>query len=312
MQKHYAVSNWVNNRVNHFSQSKSLRFCLAGILLLYFFMQSGAFVATPYQSVENSLIATNLIMTTYFIHQADPIMNRGGVMKYDIEILNEFLRQVKPFSENLHCALFIDWEDTPDVSIEFVYADFTKTDFSINDYRYFLYRDYLAQHTQFQQILMIDLKDVKYGRDPFELMASMSDKKLFVGTELDRTHYRKYLKYKLKFCFGDLWDKGDSPERIFDAFVFARDKSKKDKTLLINAGIGGGQRSYIMDLLEDMVSMFEALPEGDPKTCNTNMLVFLAAILPFHKQGIVFTGAPFHSPFQSYLEPNSSFAIYHK
>ena len=67
-----------------------------------------------------------------------------------------------------------------------------------------------------------------------------------------------------------------------------------------------------MDVLDDMVSMFEALPEGDPKTCNTNMLVFLTAILPFHKQGLVFTGAPFHSPFQSYLEPNSSFAIYHK
>lgn len=256
---------------------------------------------------------TDVLMSTYFVHQLDPL---GRVrMKKSSNVLYKLHRRTRHFSHRAHIVVFVDWIDLVDkvaeLPIEVVYINKTTVNWSINDYRYFLYLSYLRLNTQYQRALMVDLKDVQYGRDPFELMASMPEKKLFVGSQPDRNKYLAWMGAKAKQCFGGF---STAPQRIREAYHTL--KVDPEKYVLTNAGIFGGDREYVVEILEYMNEIFVKDVNGgkgdNPRGCNANMLVFCGAIWPYYQQGLVFTGSPLHSPFRSYLDPTEAYAIFHK
>jgi len=249
----------------------------------------------------------NLLMTTYFTHQRDPLGR--ATMRMNLTIVYTFLSRTQGFIDNMHVVLFVDWKHIPtDTPIEFIPVDFQGVTNGINDYRYFLYRDYLLEHEQYDRILTVDFKDVKYGRDPFELMASMPEKKLFVGSE-PRKKGAKYLRWmgaKSGNCFGGV---KFAPQRIRNAYHTL--KVSPEDYIFTNAGIFGGDRQYVIEVLDWMVGVFEQYINGT-NPCNSNMIVFCGAIYPYYQQDLVFTGAPLHSPFRSYMTPTPEYAIFHK
>jgi len=257
--------------------------------------------------ISDTSESKNLLMTTYFTHQRDPLGR--ATMRMNLTIVYTFLSRTHHFIDNMHVVLFVDWKHIPtDTPIEFISVDFKDVTNGINDFRYFLYRDYLLEHEQYDRILTVDFKDVKYGRDPFELMSSMPEKKLFVGSE-PRKKGAKYLRWmgaKSGNCFGGV---KFAPQRIRDAYHTL--KVSPQDYIFTNAGIFGGDRQYVMEVLDWMVGIFEQYINGT-NPCNSNMIVFCGAIYPYYQQDLVFTGAPLHSPFRSYMTPTAEYAIFHK
>ena len=73
---------------------------------------------------------------------------------------------------------------------------------SLNDDRYFHYLQYIETHPHLTYILMTDIADVTFLRDPFELMR-MFDHHLFIGEGalLNSIGSSKYLRKTFSKCF---------------------------------------------------------------------------------------------------------------
>jgi len=255
-----------------------------------------------------------IFMTSYFIHMENPLQYEKS-FNFDKKMFKEFYFSISIFISHTDIVIFIDFEQTKFgmeiPGIKFIKVDFTDVRYTINDYRYFLYLDYLKENADYDLALMADISDVRYGRDPFEFFLQRKEK-LFTNEENDWEVYVQWMRQKYFNCYA--MDPNLGPECIRTAMSAVGNNDY----FLSNAGIFGGHIQYVNVVLEEMVELFKELKQPE---CNANMIVFGGVIHKYWKENLVLTGKPLHAPFRSglatfrsslYLRPNSSFVMYHK
>ena len=147
---------------------------------------------------------------------------------------------------------------------------------STNDGRFILYRDYLIEHKEIDQLFMTDLFDVKVNYFP-EL-----DDSLYIANE------------------GRSWNLHN--KWIRDCFDRCGIYGLQGK-IIYNAGVIGGKREVILPFLNELAECLE--PVGE-RNCNMVLVNYLV-----HKMRNVVTGYPLHSEFKRY-QSDSKAAFIHK
>lgn len=159
---------------------------------------------------------------------------------------------------------------------------------SYNDERFYAYHEYLVCHPKVERVFFTDLFDVRFCANPFKLMEKNPEHDLFFGEELmskssSRWMVRKCREMKLQLITG-----GYHPGQV-----------------IYNAGIIGGKRKHILNLLIDMKSIFDKI---HPRY-NANMPVFNFAASRTPSK--IFSGPPLHNKFRSNKVPEGTY-IKHK
>lgn len=256
-----------------------------------------------------------IFMTTYFINKANPLLYKKH-FKFNAKMFRSFYHSISIFTNHTDVVIFIDFDakekfSTERPDIKFININFHGIRYTINDYRYFLYLNYLKENDNYDLVLMADISDVRYGRDPFEFFLQREER-LFTNEENDWEVYVPWMRKKHYDCYGK--DARWGPECIRTAMLGIGNGDY----FLANAGIFGGYIEYIKLVLEEMVELLNELKE--PK-CNANMIVFGGVMHQYWKDDLVLTGPPLHAPFRSGLvpfhntervKPNPSFVMYHK
>lgn len=252
----------------------------------------------------------NLLLSTFFVTQRDP-NHPEAPMNVSMPAIQDFLETTKPFFDKMHVVFFIDFKNPPkDTGIEFIFTEWKGISYSINDYRYMLYLDYMKKHDWYKQVLIIDMKDVKYGRDPW-IYFQESQNSIFIGSqpEIDII----WMKRRQRMCWGNRTKQKVGPEEVKETMSILRRsvmKPQKKIYIMTNAGILGGSYKEIVSIVEDMVNIFET--SNQARKCNSNMVVFATVIYPRWLENKVEWGQPLHSPFREYLPPTPDYVIFHK
>ena len=152
---------------------------------------------------------------------------------------------------------------------------------SLNDDRYFHYLQYVEKQPHLTHILMTDIADVTFLRDPFELMR-MFDHHLFIceGALLKDIGSSEWLHNNIKTCF--------SKDAQLNSSIEWLNRLKP----LYNAGVIGGPRHIMLRFLRMLTALLETLPVKED--CNMAAVNYV-----IHKyfSDIAFTGFPFNSIF---------------
>lgn len=162
-----------------------------------------------------------------------------------------------------------------------------KTPRSVNDERYLCYLEYLQAHPEIQRIFMLDLFDIEFFSNPFDLF--------------DDARYDIY-------CGGDAGEYNDKLNR--KKMVAAFGEAHYEGQIKLNAGVCGGNRDVIMALLQRMQSEFDRLTAAGDRQ-NLNMAVFNKCVYDLHTPERIMYGYPLNSRFKRY-ERHGNFALRHK
>lgn len=265
---------------------------------------------------ERARLTTDVIFTTYFTSKTDPQIRskrrrnlfkylkmwarsrRGGAAREmpGVPQKDEFER-MRLWYESLlsvgckavifHDALseeFTGKWGRPEVQFQHYEL---KTDRSLNDERYYCYIDYLQRHPEVERIFMLDLFDIEFFSNPFDLM--------------DDERYDIY-------CGGDAGEYNNkrNGEKMLQAYSVLHYEGK----IKLNAGICGGNRENVLRLLTTMLDDFEALTQRSVLT-NLNMAVFNKCVYDLFSEDRILFGYPLNSRFKKY-ENHGNFALRHK
>ncbi|NND90873.1 MAG: hypothetical protein HKN42_08395 [Granulosicoccus sp.] len=162
-----------------------------------------------------------------------------------------------------------------------------KTPRSVNDERYQCYLEYLEAHPDIEGIFMLDLFDIEFFSNPFELF--------------DDARYDIY-------CGGDAGEYNDKLNRSKMVAAFG-DAFYEDR-IKLNAGICGGRREPVLELLRTMVAVFDRLSDSG-ELANLNMAIFNKCVYDLHAPERILYGYPLNSRFKKY-ERSGNFALRHK
>jgi len=147
-----------------------------------------------------------------------------------------------------------------------------------NDARFYAYYKYLLEHSSIARVLLTDISDVVFQRNPFELMSLLGDH-VFIGTDVDtipNIFSEPNLREKLALCSGGL---------SIGLMI--------EKDAYYNAGIVAGQRERILSVLALMIAYMDQA--SSEENCNTPALNYVAHRYFFQD---VFTGFPLQSRFR--------------
>ena len=167
-----------------------------------------------------------------------------------------------------------------------------------NDARFYAYYKYLLEHSDITKVLLTDISDVVFQRDPFELMSVVGDW-LYVGTDIDifpTMASMPWIKTRLGSCFGNFTvEEGGELHKLM-----------KMETVY-NAGTIGGSRERVLSALAVIVTYLDTTP---PKL-NCNMPAVNYAM---HKHffDVIFTGFPLNSRFFRWQSSPKGVYIIHK
>jgi len=247
----------------------------------------------------------NLLLTTFFVTQRDP-NHPTEPMKRNMPAIEDFLETTKPFFHKMHAVVFVDFPNAPkDTGIEFIFTKWKGVKYSINDYRYLLYLDYMKDHPEYEQVLIADMKDVKYGRDPWEYFRRRP-RNIFIGSQPDIDVV--WMRRRQRMCWGHRKDHSAGPKKVKRVMGLMR--PYKRKYIQPNAGILGGSYKEVLEIVDEMVDIFKN--SGQAPGCNSNMVAFAVVMYDRWKAGKVEWGQPLHSPFREYILPSPEYVIFHK
>jgi UDP-glucuronate 4-epimerase len=176
---------------------------------------------------------------------------------------------------------------------------------SNNDERFFIYERFLNERIKLnpawapKRVLMTDLFDVKFNKNPFDFMRlheqennlqnNSNTEFLFIGSEEELIRNNQWLQTRLSECASKEWQ-------------FLMD------TKLLNPGIVGGK---VSTLLRFLPVYNEAMRNAPVKAnCNTPMFNIVIRQAPDWNDSIV-TGTPFHTEFKK-EDWSPAFYIKHK
>ena len=166
-----------------------------------------------------------------------------------------------------------------------------------NDARFYAYQDYLQTHPDITRVLLSDISDVKFLRNPFDLMRFLGDW-LYVGTDIDifpNMQAQRWITERLQGCFGNytLLNGSLMPLMRLDT--------------VYNAGVIGGRRTVMLGLLERMTQSLDTTPPS--LNCNMPALNF---VIHRHFFQRVFTGFPLTSRFLRFQTDPRGVYVVHK
>jgi len=152
--------------------------------------------------------------------------------------------------------------------------------YSSNDGRFFMFRDYLLEHSEIEYIFMTDLFDVRINSlpEPADKLYVMSEPEVNPQTGDD--------------------GKWNTERRWVRAMfrLFGYDGSLIGKKLF-NPGVWGGKRELVLDTLNKLCDRFDKANPGD---ANCNMLIFNQSMYNDIGEDNIITGYPLHSVFKGY------------
>ena len=167
-----------------------------------------------------------------------------------------------------------------------------------NDARFYAYLSYLRSHGDLDHLLLTDISDVRFLRNPFDLMRLLGNDWLYIGTDIDifpNMGTQQWITERLEGCFGNHSVRHGNLHRLMS------------QDTVFNAGVIGGSRHIMMALLERVTQYLDTTPP----TLNCNMpAVNYVVHRHFHKQ--VFTGFPLTSRFFNFQSSPKGVYIVHK
>jgi hypothetical protein len=185
--------------------------------------------------------------------------------------------------------------------IRFVYASlFARSVWSGSDSRFLVYRRYLAEHSH-DYVLMTDISDVTFLRDPFPYMR---DDVVFVGAESGTAGDSRWARRRFPLAYASypFWDRR-----------------------LLNCGILGGSRATCLEVLGHIRAQYWRIactrPTGflramrialDGRSAPPLDMAVVNFVLHRYFAARVWTDALLHSPYKSYNRDNRDVCIAHK
>ena len=136
-----------------------------------------------------------------------------------------------------------------------------------------MFFDWLQCCAHVDHVLVTDLRDVRFARDPFHLFQALREYDLFINTDRNNA-----------------W----MAER-FQEVGYERPKY----SVILNAGVFGGRKSALLDLIQEMLREFiqiykTLLATGNSHISNIDMAVLNQVVLNTAcKRWQIFTGSPF-------------------
>ena len=169
---------------------------------------------------------------------------------------------------------------------------------STNDARFYCYLHYLQTHSDINRVLLTDASDVKFQRNPFNLMTLLREDYLFIGTDIDfypDMESMSWLREKLTKCYGK------------NAITKGHLSLLMRLSTVYNAGVIGGTRQLMLGLLTRITRDLDMTPHE----VNCNMAV-VNAVVHKHYFEKLFTGFPLTSRFQRRQSSPKGVFIIHK
>ena len=237
----------------------------------------------------------NYVMSTYFTGVKNP--------QYSVTFLQNCYRFVQQWFESVikigaHAVIFHDGltEDFQNrMKNLYSHVHFQRIDVeerSPNDYRFYLYHQYLSLHPEIQNIVFTDIRDVTYLNDPFEVMRVIGDY-IFIGVDVpfyENAWCNEVTNVILRRCHSS-----DSESKWVKLHPF------------YNAGVIGGTRHIMLNFLTKMTQYLD----GTLHKHNCNMATInLVTHKHFYENS--FSGYPFQSAFKIDLPGPQGLAIKHK
>lgn len=154
---------------------------------------------------------------------------------------------------------------------------------STNDARFYAYLSYLDSHPEIGHVLLTDISDVSFLRNPFDLMTLLGHHWLYIGTDIDifpNMQAMPWIHERLQGCFGNYSVSNGELHPLMNLDT------------VYNAGVIGGSRETIMATLHWIVQYLDSTPPH--LNCNMPAVNFAIHKHFFDK---VFTGFPLTSRF---------------
>ena len=168
---------------------------------------------------------------------------------------------------------------------------------STNDARFYAYHDYLKHHPDIRRVLMTDISDVVFQRNPFDFMNLLGDL-LYIGRDIDifpDMASMPWLSTRLAKCFGNYSVlQGDLHNMMRLAIVY-------------NAGVLGGSRNIAMALLTRIIWALDHTPPD----INCNMPAVNYVVHKYFSD-VTYTGFPLTSRFLRFQCNPRAVYIVHK
>lgn len=239
-----------------------------------------------------------VIFTSYFTSSVDPQRakkrkaNQFQYMKSWYDSVTRLDVQAFVFYDDL-ASSFIDRVSTKNVAFRHVSLNKRST----NDARFYVWYRYLIDHPSISHVLLTDISDVEFQKDPFHLMDILGDW-LYIGQDIDlfpNMESMPWLMTRLRQCFGD------------DSVDHGEIASVKKLHLVYNAGVIGGPRGIILTFLHRVINVLDMTPPH--LNCNMAVINYVA-----HKyfDDHVFTGFPLTSRFMARQSNPKAVYVTHK
>ena len=237
-----------------------------------------------------------VVLSTYFTLKKDP--KRGDYKKTNrysyISAWHKSLTRLGLKGVVFHDGLNASFTDSIKPKLYFEKVVLGKR--SLNDDRYFHYLQYVEKHPHLTYILMTDIADVTFLRDPFELMR-MFDHHLFFdeGILMNRIGSNKGVCNVIDECFLNDTQLNSSIEWLHQLKPS------------YNAGVIGGPRHIVLRFLRMLTALLVTLPVK----ANCNMAAVNYVVHKYFND-VIFTGFPFNSIFYQYEKNPRGVYVIHK
>ena len=239
-----------------------------------------------------------IVFTSYFTSSVDPQRARKRKANY-FQYMKTWYDSVNEL--DLHAIVFYD-----DLSQSFVdklsnqnvmFRQVLLNEHSTNDARFYVWYQYLLDHPSISHILLTDISDVEFLKDPFHLMDLLGDW-LYIGQDIDlfpNMESMPWLMTRLRQCFGDESVDHGEISRV------------KKLHLVYNAGIIGGPRGIVLTFLHRVINILDSTPSH--LNCNMAVVNYVA-----HKffDDYIFAGFPLTSRFMAKQSNPKAVYIIHK
>lgn len=239
----------------------------------------------------------NVLLTTYFCRKTDP-------QRKEHAPCNDF-SYIRPWYESVaalglegvifHDGMsdcFVERYETDRIRFEMVPPESFR--YSLNDYRFFIYLDYLRRHPDIGYVFMTDGNDVKVVTNPFPQLRS---DRLYVGSEPGDARTNRWMQRRITLL-----------NRGSQEFAFRMSRWRTNP--IFNAGILGGPYHLCVEFLDEMVRKFESL-DPHQQELNLNMAVFNHTVYQRFRRRLV-TGEPLHSVYKEFQQNRDDVWFIHK
>lgn len=251
-------------------------------------------------------VSDSVIFTTYFSHKKHPnnpndkwVVGKtedGRVLQNDINYILPWYNSINNlglngivFYDNLTPGFITKYQTD---NIKFVKT--TPSDYSNNDWRFFVYREFLREN-RYDNVFLTDGSDVTVVKDPSQIITDYSDTDLFVCKD----------SIKLRdFGYIDLHKQAKWEN--YSWFAMEHLKGKLD---LINMGVIGGKFDNIVDFLDKFC--VTRLKMGAPDF-NADMWIGQYVFRHLLSSKKILIGDPFTSEFKKYQNDRKDVYFIHK